>query len=200
MQNCLYAILSSALAGADTKPLYAPGRPPNTHPNQYVESDPACPRLECTPDIYDWLHPQERFPTVAITIDSKNVSAAMVTIWNLQTAISCVFLVGLSFFGIFSLHIFASRNGLLEHFLNAIDKRKLPSGLPLQPITTNGRFPKVDWQIMAPAVFMLTFTENLAHPDTTLAGFLFLGAWAPAWALIILESLRKCNQGTLAAQ
>ena len=119
---------------------------------------------------------------------------------NLQTAIACVLLTSLSLFGIRSLHIFAARNGLFEYFLGALDKNRTPGGYVLQVITTNGRFPKLDWQLKAPAVFVLNFTENLAHPDTTLAGFLFLASWAPAWTLIILESLRKCNQGTLAAQ
>jgi hypothetical protein len=119
---------------------------------------------------------------------------------NLQTALACTLLTSLSLFGIRSLHIFAARNGLFEYFLSALDKNRTPSGHVLKVITTNGRFPKLDWQLKAPAVFVLTFTENLAHPDTTLAGFLFLASWAPAWTLIILESFRKCNQGTLAAQ
>lgn len=117
-----------------------------------------------------------------------------------QTTAACLLLVSLSLFGVRSLHIFAARNGLFKYFLDALDGNKTPNGHSLQVITTNGRFPKIDWQLKAPAVFVLAFTENLAHPDTTLAGFLFLGAWAPAWTLIVLESLRKCNQGTLAAQ
>ena len=120
--------------------------------------------------------------------------------WDLRKATACVLLLGLSCFGVRSMHIFAARNGLFDYFLRAIDKKETPSGLRLQTVTTNGRFPKVDWQILAPTVFVLTFTENLARPDTTLAGILFLGSWAPAWALIVLESLRRCNQGTLAAQ
>ena len=120
--------------------------------------------------------------------------------YNLQTALACVLLTGISLFGIRSLHIFAARNGLFKFFLSALDQNKTPAGHVLQTITTNGRVPKIDWQLKAPAVFVLTFTENLAHPDTSLAGFLFLASWAPAWTLIVLESLRKCNQGTLAAQ
>lgn len=119
---------------------------------------------------------------------------------DFQTATACVLLTGLSLFGVRSLHIFAARNGLFKYFLNALDSNKTPNGHPLQVITTNGRFPRIDWQLKAPAVFVLAFTENLAHPDTTLAGFLFLASWAPAWTLIVLESFRKCNEGTLAAQ
>jgi len=119
---------------------------------------------------------------------------------DFQTAAAFVLLMSLSLFGVRSLHIFAARNGMFKYFLDALDSNKTPNGHSLQVITTNGRFPKIDWQLRAPAVFVLAFTENLAHPDTTLAGFLFLGAWAPAWTLIVLESFRKCNQGTLASQ
>ena len=119
---------------------------------------------------------------------------------DLYTATASLLLVGLAFSGIHSLHIFAARNGLFKYFLDAINNDKSPAGHSLQVKTTNGRFPKIDWQLKAPAVFILTFTENLAHPGTTLAGFLFLGAWGPAWVLIVLESWRTCNQGTLASQ
>lgn len=69
----------------------------------------------------------------------------------------------------------------------------MPSGLPINPITTNHRFPPIDWQIRAVTIFSLVFAEDLTHLDTTLVGVLFLGAWAPSWALIVLESLRACN-------
>jgi hypothetical protein len=119
---------------------------------------------------------------------------------DLPTAATCLILLTISTFGIRTLHIFAAQNGLFKYFLNALDSNKTPNGRPLEVITTNGRMPKVDWQLKAPAVFVLAFTEDFDHPDTSLAGFLFLAAWGPAWMLIVLESLRTCNEGTVGAQ
>ena len=104
-------------------------------------------------------------------------------------------LLATSAFGIRALHIFSLRNGVFDLFFSVCDKRVLPSGTKFVAIDTAGRFPTADKQICAFAVFMLTFTDNLSHPDATLAGFLFLGAWGPSWVLIVLESFRQVNPG-----
>lgn len=111
--------------------------------------------------------------------------------------IAIVILLSLSLFAFKCLYLFSKSNGLFDHFGKAVKSEILPPGVPLKPLTTNGLLPILDWQIKAPAAFAASFAGDGSHPDTTLAGFLFLGAWGPSWALIILESFRACNAGRL---
>lgn len=104
-------------------------------------------------------------------------------------------LVLLSIFGFKCMFLFSVSNGLFDLFSKIIDTGILHSGIPLQPLITNGRLPAIDWQIKATSAFFSHFTSDGNNPDTTLAGFSFLGAWGPAWVVIVLESFRKCNDG-----
>lgn len=119
----------------------------------------------------------------------------MVSISPLDTSIPAFLLILTSLFAVRALHIFSLRNGTFELFFDLLKKRRLPSGTPFQSIDTGGLNSTIDQQICAFATFMLTFTEDLSRPDATLCGFLFLGAWGPAWVLLVLESLRVANQG-----
>ena len=107
--------------------------------------------------------------------------------------ISSLVVLSFSTWAIFSIHIFATNNGTLRLFGSIVDNGAFPDGTLLIPITTNGRYPKVDWQIKAPAAFLWGFGDGL-HPDLSMAGILFAGAWASSWILIVLESVRKCNR------
>ena len=119
----------------------------------------------------------------------------MVSIPPPDTSIPAFILVLTSLFAIRALHLFSLRNGSFDLFFELLKKRRLPSGTPFQSITTGGFSSTADQQICAFATFMLSFTEDLSRPDTTLCGFLFLGAWGPAWVLLVLESFRVANQG-----
>ncbi|KAI9732729.1 MAG: hypothetical protein M1818_007463 [Claussenomyces sp. TS43310] len=111
--------------------------------------------------------------------------------------IPILILLSFSVWAIFSLYIFASRNGTFDHFGAVLDRGILPDGTPLVPVTTGGTYPTIDWQIKAPAAFLWSFEGNGLHPDASLAGFLFAGAWAPSWILIVLESFRRGNRRRL---
>ena len=100
----------------------------------------------------------------------------------------------LAAFGVQALFIGSARNGLLGLFDKAREKRLSPGGIPLQQVNTNGRFPVLDWQIRAPAIFALIFCEDVSRPDTDLVGFSFVCAWGASWNLIVLESLRVYSQ------
>ncbi|KAL5320012.1 hypothetical protein ACEPPN_013071 [Leptodophora sp. 'Broadleaf-Isolate-01'] len=110
--------------------------------------------------------------------------------------VSSLVVLSFSIWAIFSIYIFAADNGTLRLFGSIVDNGAFPDGTPLIPITTNGRYPKVDWQIKAPAAFLWGFGDGL-HPDLSMAGILFAGAWASSWILIVLESFRKCNKWRL---
>lgn len=96
---------------------------------------------------------------------------------------------------ILTLHRFAATNGTFERFFKLLDNNKLANGRTFQAWNTGGRFPKVDWQIKAFGIFMSCFTDSLSHPATVLDGFMFAGAWGPAWYLIVMESFRNVNSG-----
>lgn len=100
----------------------------------------------------------------------------------------------ISLFGVRSLLIFSSRNGAFGHFEAAVNAGRTPGGRPLRTLTTRGRFPKVDQQINAVCVFFLLYCEDWKHPETSLAGLSFVGAWGASWALIMLDSLRVYSQ------
>lgn len=100
-----------------------------------------------------------------------------------------------SLFAIRVMHVFAYQNGMFTQFFELLKQNKLPSGREFQSIKTNGWSKTWDQQISAFALFMLSFTEDFSRPDVTLSGLLFAGAWAPAWALIVLESFRAVNTG-----
>lgn len=109
-------------------------------------------------------------------------------------ALAITVLLLLAAFGIKALFVFSARNGLLGQFDHAREKRISPGGVPLQQLNSNGRFPALDWQIRAPAIFALIFCENTSRPDTNLVGFSFVCAWGASWNLIVLESLRAYAQ------
>ena len=112
---------------------------------------------------------------------------------TMANILSSLVILGFSIWAIFSIHIFAANNGTLSLFGSIVDSGIFPDGTPLTPITTNGRYPKLDWQIKAPAAFLWHFGDGL-HPDNSLAGLLFAGAWSASWILIVLEGFRKCNR------
>jgi hypothetical protein len=103
----------------------------------------------------------------------------------------------LSLFAIKALYLFSASNGLFKYFGKTLETGSLPNGILLQPWTTNGRILALDWQIKAPAAFVLAFCGDGNHPETTLAGLSFLGAWGPSWVLILVESFRECNSQRL---
>ncbi|KAH8815400.1 hypothetical protein F5884DRAFT_772201 [Xylogone sp. PMI_703] len=111
----------------------------------------------------------------------------------MANVISSLVVLAFSIWAIFSIHLFAIHNGTLSHLGTVIDSGVFSDGSPLIPITTGGRYPKIDWQIRAPAAFLWPFGDG-GHPDNSLAGIAFAGAWASSWILIVLESLRKCNR------
>ena len=141
------------------------------------------------------------YPPCFGTVDSrpsvnKDISSRQVLRGTtMSSIISAGALLATSLFGVKALHIFSLQNGVFDLFFKVADTRCLPNGVMFQPIDTNGRFPIVDRQITTYSVFILAFTEGLSYPDVTLAGILFLGAWGPAWMLIVLESFRHINAG-----
>lgn len=108
--------------------------------------------------------------------------------------VAIIALLAISLFGVKSLLIFSSRNGAFGYFEGAVNAGCTPSGQPLRPLTTYGRFPKVDQQIKAVCVFFLLYCEDWQVPETSLAGWSFVGAWGASWALIMLDSLRMYSQ------
>jgi hypothetical protein len=98
-----------------------------------------------------------------------------------------------SIWAIISIHMFATSNGTLGYFGEVVNRGRFEDDTPLIPITTNGRYPMLDWQIKAPAAFLWSF-GNGSHPDNSLAGLLFAGAWASSWILVVLEGFRQCNR------
>ena len=105
-----------------------------------------------------------------------------------------VILLSLAAFGFRSLHLFASSNGLLTHLERCITNATTPGGKPLRTLTTNGRFPRIDLQLRAVAVFLLIFCEDLENPDADVVGFSFAANWGASWILIVLESLREYSR------
>ena len=115
--------------------------------------------------------------------------------WAMMANIgSSLVILSFSIWAIFSIHLFAASNGTLGLFGTIVDSGLFSDGTPLAPITTNGKYPKLDWQIKAPAAFLWHFGDGL-HPDNSLVGILFAGAWASSWILIVLEGFRNCNKG-----
>lgn len=110
---------------------------------------------------------------------------------QLAAAILCAIL---SIFGLKSLHLFASSNGLLEHLERQISNTSTPAGKRLRTLTTGGLFAGIDLQINAVASFQLLFCETILQPDVNVVGFWFSASWGPSWLLIILESLREYSQ------
>lgn len=108
--------------------------------------------------------------------------------------VSILILVSLAVFGFRSLHLFASSNGLLTHLERCITNGTTPGGKPLCTLTTNGRFPRIDLQLRAVAVFLLIFCEDLENPDADVVGFSFAANWGASWILIVLESLREYSR------
>lgn len=84
-------------------------------------------------------------------------------------------------------------NGLMEFLGQCIMTDRTPSGQPFKVLSTNGRFPTFDMQLKGPSAFQLLFFENWNYPDSTCAGFYFIGSFCVSWALIVLESLRGYN-------
>lgn len=115
----------------------------------------------------------------------------------MATALAIAALLLLSLWGVKSLLLFSSSNGAFGHFERAVNAGHTPGGRPLRPLTTNGRFPKLDQQINAVCVFFLIYCEDWRNPETSLAGLSFVGAWGASWALIMLDSLRLYSQNSL---
>jgi len=116
---------------------------------------------------------------------------------GLIAVIAVIALLCTSLFGVKALLVFSSRNGLFGWLEKATDSSYTVGGQPLRPLTTNGRFPKVDQQIKAVCVFFLLYCEDWTVPETCLAGFSFVGAWGASWALIMLDSLRVYSRRRL---
>jgi len=116
---------------------------------------------------------------------------------GLIAVIAVIALLCTSLFGVKALLVFSSRNGLFGWLEKATDSSYTVGGQPLRPLTTNGRFPKVDQQIKAVCVFFLLYCEDWTVPETCLAGFSFVGAWGASWALIMLDSLRVYSRQRL---
>ncbi|KAK4617737.1 Terpene cyclase [Fulvia fulva] len=104
------------------------------------------------------------------------------------------FLLSLSAFGLRSLHLFAISNGFLIHLEKCITNGTTPGGKPLRTLTTNGRWPKLDLQLRAVAVFLLIFCEDMQHADADVVGFSFAANWGASWILIVLEGLRAYSR------
>jgi hypothetical protein len=51
----------------------------------------------------------------------------------------------LSLFAIKALYLFSASNGLFAYFGKTLETGSLPNGILLQPWTTNGRIPALDW-------------------------------------------------------
>ncbi|KAF2207332.1 hypothetical protein CERZMDRAFT_51358 [Cercospora zeae-maydis SCOH1-5] len=112
----------------------------------------------------------------------------------LDRLIAVLLLLALSIFGFKSLHLFATANGLLTRLEKCITDGTTPGGKPLRTWTTNGRFPGVDIQLRAVAIFLMIFCEDLEHADADLVGFSFAANWGVSWLLIVLESLREYSR------
>jgi hypothetical protein len=113
---------------------------------------------------------------------------------TMANTILALLIAGFSLWSVFSIYLFASHNKTMDFFGAALDSGILPDGSALVPLTTNGRYPTIDWQIRAPALFMWCFTNDNKRIDVGLDGLLFISAWASSWILIILESFRECHR------
>lgn len=100
---------------------------------------------------------------------------------------------------IIALYYFSAVNGFFDQFGAALDSPTLLDSTPVQILSTNGTYPRIDSQLRAVLVFNWVFAGNGSNPEASLTGLFYLGNWGVSWFLVVMETLRSGNKHKLIA-
>lgn len=103
----------------------------------------------------------------------------------------------LSAWALKSIILFASQNGLLKFLEQTQKNNSFPNGVPICLYLTGIEW--LDQRLKNVLGFIWPFAAG-HRPDLSLVGLALVGAFGSTWFLIVMESLRIGNQGTLASQ